>query len=101
MIRVLIVEDDFRVAEINAAFVSQDPNFEVLGTAHSAALGYEMITDLKPDLVLLDLYLPDEHGLELFAKIQQLPRLNKILAKLLLSRRRLHQSVITIPIMAV
>ena len=77
MIRVLIVEDDFRVAEINAAFVSQDPNFEVLGTAHSAALGYEMITDLKPDLVLLDLYLPDEHGLELFAKIQQLPRGSK------------------------
>lgn len=74
MIRTLIIEDDFRVAEINAAYVAKDPDFEVIGMAHTAALGYSMVVDQKPDLVLLDLYLPDEHGLELFARLQQLPR---------------------------
>jgi len=74
MIRVLIIEDDFRVAEINAAYVMKERDFEVVGIAHTSASGYQLVIDLKPDLVLLDLYLPDEHGLELFAKIQQLPR---------------------------
>jgi response regulator of citrate/malate metabolism len=74
MIRTLIIEDDFRVAEINAAYVSKDPDFEVIGIANTAASGYELIVEEQPDLVLLDLYLPDEHGLELFARLQQLPR---------------------------
>ena len=74
MIRTLIIEDDFRVAEINAAYVSKDSDFEVIGVAFTAASGYEMVLKEKPDLVLLDLYLPDEHGLELFARLQQLPR---------------------------
>lgn len=77
MIRVLIVEDDFRVAEINAAYVSKEPDFEVIGIAHSAAVGLQMVLELKPELVLLDLFLPDDHGLELFSKLQQLPRGSK------------------------
>ena len=77
MIRVVIVEDDFRVAEINAAYVGKEPEFEVIGIANTAAKGLEMVLELKPDLVLLDLFLPDDHGLELFAKLQQLPRGSK------------------------
>jgi response regulator of citrate/malate metabolism len=77
MIRTLIIEDDFRVAEINAVYVGKDEDFEVIGIASTAALGYQMVLDEKPDLVLLDLYLPDEHGLELFARLQQLPRGSK------------------------
>jgi response regulator of citrate/malate metabolism len=77
MIRTLIIEDDFRVAEINAAYVATDSDFEVVGVAHTAASGYQMVVDKNPDLVLLDLYLPDEHGLELFARLQQLPRGSK------------------------
>jgi response regulator of citrate/malate metabolism len=77
MIRTLIIEDDFRVAEINAAYVGKDPDFEVIGVAFNAASGYQMVLDQQPDLVLLDLYLPDEHGLELFARLQQLPRGSK------------------------
>jgi len=77
MIRVLIVEDDFRVAEINAAYVGKEPEFEVIGIANTAAKGLGMVLELKPDLVLLDLFLPDDHGLELFSKLQQLPRGSK------------------------
>ncbi len=77
MIRTLIIEDDYRVAEINAAYVAKDPDFKVIGIASTAASAYQMVIDEKPDLVLLDLYLPDEHGFELFAKLQQLPRGSK------------------------
>ena len=78
MIRTLIVEDDFRVADIHAAYVSRVAGFEVVGKAHTSASAYEFILINKPDLVLLDLYLPDEHGLELFARLQQLPRGSKM-----------------------
>lgn len=74
MIRTLIVEDDFRVADIHAAYVSRVAGFEVIGKAHTGAVAYDLIVAEKPDLVLLDLYLPDENGLELFARLQQLPR---------------------------
>lgn len=78
MIRTLIVEDDFRVADIHAAYVSRVAGFEVIGKTHTAAAAYDFILTHKPDLVLLDLYLPDEHGLELFARLQQLPRGSKM-----------------------
>ena len=63
MIRTFIIEDDFRVADIHSAYVSKVPGFEVIGKAHTAAAAYEAVLELQPDLVLLDLYLPD-HVLE-------------------------------------
>lgn len=65
MIRALVVDDDFRVADINAEFVEKTPGFEVVGRAHTAKAAYEAVLELSPDLVLLDLYLPDEFGLDL------------------------------------
>ena len=74
MISTVIVEDDFRVAEIHAAYLSNIPGFKIAGMAHTAAKAFDLILVSKPNLVLLDLYLPDEHGLSLFARLQQLPR---------------------------
>ncbi len=74
MINTLIVEDDFRVADIHSAYVSNIPGFQVVGKAHTCAQAYDMIVEKHPDLVLLDLYLPDDHGLNLFSRLQQLPR---------------------------
>ena len=78
MINTLIVEDDFRVADIRAAFVSNIPDFKVVGKAHTAADAYDLIIEKRPDLVFLDLYLPDDHGLNLFARLQQLPREQRV-----------------------
>jgi two-component system CitB family response regulator len=68
VIRTLVVDDDFRVAAIHAAYVNKIEGFEVIAEAHSAA---EAAVDrLRPDLMLLDLYLPDEHGLKLVARLR-------------------------------
>jgi len=63
-IRVLIVDDDFRVASIHAAYVDRTDGFEVVGQAHTAAEACELSGRLHPDLVLMDIYLPDGSGLE-------------------------------------
>jgi two-component system CitB family response regulator len=70
MIRTLIVDDDFRVAAIHAAYVAKIDGFEVIGQAHTAAQAVEAVDRLRPDLMLLDLYLPDEHGLKLVGRLR-------------------------------
>jgi two-component system CitB family response regulator len=70
MIRTLIVDDDFRVAGVHAGFVADVPGFAVAGTAHTAAGARARVHELKPDLVLLDVYLPDESGLVLLPELR-------------------------------
>ena len=65
MIDVLVVEDDFRVADIHREFVERCEGFRVVAVALSAQQAIEHNRDLNPDLVLLDLYLPDAHGLDI------------------------------------
>ena len=69
MIRVLVVDDDFRVAGVHAAFVGAAAGFEVVGQAHTAADAIAAVDELRPDLVLLDNYLPDRSGLEVCAEL--------------------------------
>ncbi len=64
MISTLIVEDDYHVATIHGAYVRRVRGFDVAGHAASAASARAEIGRLKPALVLLDLYLPDGHGLD-------------------------------------
>lgn len=71
MIRTLVVDDDFRVARIHTAYVQRVPGFEVIAQTHTAAATVDAVSRLHPDLLLLDLYLPDRHGLELIADLRQ------------------------------
>ncbi|MCX6500701.1 MAG: response regulator [Arthrobacter sp.] len=70
MIRTLVVDDDFRVARIHAARVDRIEGYECVGEAHTAAAARAAIAELKPDLLLLDVYLPDEDGISLLRSLQ-------------------------------
>ncbi|NUP74468.1 MAG: response regulator [Sinomonas sp.] len=63
--RVLIVDDDFHVAQLHATYVEAVPGFSALAPVGTAALARQSVHALRPDLVLLDMYLPDTPGLEL------------------------------------
>ena len=69
MIRVLVVDDDFRVADLHAQFVSTVQGFAVVGVAHTAEAARSAAAELQPDLVLLDMYLPDGLGSELVPEL--------------------------------
>ncbi|MER6618088.1 response regulator [Streptomyces xantholiticus] len=71
MIDVLVVDDDFRVAEINAAYVTKVPGFRAAGRAHTAAEALAFLERTEIDLVLLDHYLPDETGLALVRRMRE------------------------------
>ena len=70
MIRVLIVDDDFMVAKVHAGFVAALEGFEVVGTAATGAAALDEVQRLRPDLVLLDVYLPDMTGLEVLRRLR-------------------------------
>jgi two-component system, CitB family, response regulator DctR len=69
-IRVLIVEDDPMVLEINAEFVSKLEGFEVIAKTGSGTEALIYVETCCPDLVLLDYFLPDMNGLALLQRIR-------------------------------
>lgn len=71
MIEVLVVDDDFMVARIHTGFVERTPGFTVTGVAKTGAEALESAARLQPDLVLLDVYLPDVSGLDLLADLRE------------------------------
>ncbi|MBO8198724.1 response regulator [Streptomyces smyrnaeus] len=70
MIRVLVVDDDFMVARLHSTLVSRVPGFEVAAVAHSGSEALALVRETAPDLVLLDLYLPDVSGLEVLRQLR-------------------------------
>ena len=70
MTTVLIVDDDFMVARIHRGFVERIDGFEVVGTAQSGEEALALVESLRPDLVLLDLYLPDAFGLDVVTRLR-------------------------------
>jgi len=71
MIRVLVVDDDFMVAKVHAAFVARTPGFEVVGVAHTGTTALVSVATLHPDLVLLDIHLPDIPGTEVLRRLRE------------------------------
>ncbi|MEV4684254.1 response regulator [Streptomyces kurssanovii] len=69
-IRVLVVEDDPVAADAHALYVGRVAGFKVAGIAHSRAGAVRALERTDVDLLLLDLYLPDGHGLALVRSLR-------------------------------
>ena len=64
-LQVLVIDDDFRVADIHASIVEAAPGFTVAGTARTLAQAQLLIDEHPLDLLLVDIFLPDGDGLDL------------------------------------
>ncbi len=71
MIRTLIVDDDAMTASIHRSYVERVPGFEVVGEAYTGREALELTRALHPDLLLLDIYLPDMSGLDLLRRLRE------------------------------
>ncbi|MDF5753397.1 response regulator [Spongiactinospora sp. TRM90649] len=74
MIRVLVVDDDFMVARIHAGYVGRLAGFTVAACAHTGRAAIAAVEEHRPELVLLDIYLPDMSGLDVLKALRGMAR---------------------------
>lgn len=67
---VFIVEDDPMVLEVNKEFLQKLTGFKLVGYSHNGTEALQQITVLQPNLILLDMFLPDMTGMDLFLKLR-------------------------------
>lgn len=70
VIEVVIIEDDPMVLELHRQFVNKMRGFKLVGEAGNGKEGIEAILGLKPQLVILDIYMPEGDGIETIKKIR-------------------------------
>ncbi|MGI5133656.1 MULTISPECIES: response regulator [unclassified Streptomyces] len=71
MIRTLVVDDDFRVGQIHRDYVHRVQGFEVVGEAATVTEALAAVRNLHPDLLLLDVFLPDGSGIDILRQLSQ------------------------------
>lgn len=70
-IQILLIEDDLMVQEVNRMFIEKVKGFNVIGVAANGIEGRRKVEELQPDLVLLDIFMPNEDGLKTISKLRQ------------------------------
>jgi DNA-binding NarL/FixJ family response regulator len=72
MVRIGIVEDNQVIRESLMAYIQTDPELQCVCTAANAAEALQTLPRHKPDIVLMDIQLPDISGIECTAKLKPL-----------------------------
>ncbi len=66
----VVVDDDFMIARVHAKFIDGQFAYRVVGTAYTGEQAFDIVTQTCPDLLILDIYLPDQSGLDVLGKIR-------------------------------
>lgn len=69
-LQVMVVDDDFMIANLHGKYIEQQEGYELAGVAHNYEQTIARLKDLQPDLLLLDVYLPDHSGIEVLRTIR-------------------------------
>ena len=72
ILRVLVVDDEPLARSVLREELEMHPDVEVVGEADNGAIAIKMIADLRPDLVFLDLRMPDMDGFAVLRRLQSL-----------------------------
>jgi DNA-binding NarL/FixJ family response regulator len=87
-IRVFLVEDHQMVREALREVLSKELNIEVVGEAGNAHEAIKQVTALAPDVVVLDIRLPDLSGIEVAGRLRDAGNLSKVVALSAFSDKR-------------
>jgi two-component system NarL family response regulator len=79
-IRVLLVDDHRMVREALCETLNKAPDVEIVGEAGDAREALEQAAAVMPDVVVLDIRLPDVNGIEVAARLRDMGSMAKIVA---------------------
>jgi response regulator of citrate/malate metabolism len=69
-LRVLVVDDDFMIAKMHGKYIDSQSGYQLIGIVYTYEQALSAITELNPDLILLDVYLPVHSGIDLLRSIR-------------------------------
>ena len=84
--RVLVVDDSATMRGLITAILSSDPEIQVIGQAADAMQARQAIKDLDPDVITLDIEMPNMNGLEFLEKIMRLRPMPVVMVSTLTER---------------
>ena len=70
LLQVLVVDDDFMIARVHAKYIEAQKGYSVVGVTHNFEETLILVHELHPDLLILDVYLPDRSGIDLLRTIR-------------------------------
>ncbi|MBB3204855.1 two-component system chemotaxis response regulator CheB [Rhodopirellula rubra] len=73
-IRVLIVDDSTVIRRLLTQTLSEDPSVEVVGTAPNGKIALAKIPTLKPDVITLDIEMPEMDGLQTLTELRKVDK---------------------------
>ncbi len=85
-IRVLIVDDSALIREVLTSLLAKEGDIEVVGSAEDPIVAREKIKQLNPDVVTLDIEMPNMNGLEFLSKLMRLHPLPVVMVSTLTKR---------------
>jgi two-component system chemotaxis response regulator CheB len=86
-IRVLVVDDSVVIRRLLSDILTQDPQVEVVGTASNGRIALQKLTQLCPDIITLDIEMPDLDGLATLSELRKIyPKLPVIMFSTMTSR---------------
>jgi len=63
-IKVMIIDDDPMVRDVNKNFIQKVKGFDIIGEASNGEEGIQLVKELKPDVVILDIFMPRINGVK-------------------------------------
>lgn len=70
-LRVLLIDDSVVVRRLLTEIISAEPDMDVVGVAATASIGIQKITQVQPDVIVLDVEMPEMDGIEAVGRIRE------------------------------
>jgi len=69
-LKVILIEDDPMVREVHRQFIDRIEGFSIIGVASNGVEGLRLVYELRPNLAIIDIYMPYMGGLEMLREIR-------------------------------